>query len=108
MDITKDPNGSVSDSNGTRKLYDICINGCVFAQAVEGCEADEIINEHDTLKAKAELLGEAETQYQRLWNHLAHYIRMFEDMYPTAKSPAEMWDAYEKMGKVMGKSKELK
>lgn len=57
---------------------------------------------------KAELLDESYVQYQRLWNHLAHYIRMFEEMYPTAKSPVEMWDAYDKMGDIMARIKAFK
>ena len=42
---------------------DVSINRCVFAQALEKYEADEIINEHDKLKAKAELFDE---QYKEL------------------------------------------
>jgi hypothetical protein len=57
MEITKERNGSVADSKGHRPLFDVTINDCAFAQGLEESEADEIINEHDTLKAKAGLLN---------------------------------------------------
>lgn len=59
MEMTKERNGSVTDRKGTRPLYDVTFNGCICVSGVEEAEVDEIINEHDTLKAKAELLDNA-------------------------------------------------
>ena len=56
MEVTKERNGTVTDSKGTRPLYDLTINDVAFVQAIEEDEANAIINEHATLKANKVLL----------------------------------------------------
>ena len=61
-----------------------------------------------SLKAKAELLDEFTHHYQPMYSHIAHYIRMFEEQFPEARSVATMWASYHKLAILITKAKDLK
>lgn len=58
----KEPNGSVTDNNGYRWLYDVYFGKDHVVSGFEESDADSIVkacNDHDTLKAKEKLFDEA-------------------------------------------------
>lgn len=62
MEVTKERNGSITDSKGYRWLYEIVYGGFRTGQQMEESEADKIVNSHATLKAESGLLREFETE----------------------------------------------
>ena len=65
-------------------------------------------NEHDGLKAKAGILKEIQKHYKPIAEHITHYIGMFRESYPKAKSLRTMNAKTKKMEELLLKAKSLK